>query len=223
LATATVAPRNSRAAGLDEGEPDRRPISVDNPRIWPAVAREAPLLMGAVEAFRTPARAAEMGVQFQRILFDWSVIQRQGPDHWSFGWSDLDMARAERDAGRPMIGQFISTPSWASGTSDPKSPPLGLNLAVDDPRNLWAAWVGACVKRFAGVIDSWVMWNEPDVWSDEAPPRGSQPECQRQQLVLRCCRFAAVQRPARPVRWPAHPSGSDAPTWLAQAQASVGQ
>ena len=73
----------------------------------------------------------------------------------------------ERDAGRPMIGQFISTPSWASGTSDPKSPPLGLNLAVDDPRNLWAAWVGACVKRFAGVIDAWVMWNEPDVWSDE--------------------------------------------------------
>jgi hypothetical protein len=148
-------------------EPDRRPISVDNPRVWPAVSRNVPLAMGAVEAFRTPERAAEMGVQWQRILFDWSVIQRHGPDDWSFGWSNVDTARRERDAGRPMIGQFISTPSWASGTSDPKSPPLGLDLPPGDLNNLWATWVRTVVGRFAGTIDTWVMWNEPDVWSDD--------------------------------------------------------
>jgi hypothetical protein len=147
--------------------PDRRPISVDNPRIWPAVTRDAPLPMGAVDAFRAPDRATEMGVQFGRILFDWSAIQRHGPDDWSFGWSSEDMARRERDAGRPIIGQFISTPSWASGTSDPKSPPLGLGLSPSDPKNLWASWVSSVVGRFEGLIDTWVMWNEPDVWSDE--------------------------------------------------------
>jgi hypothetical protein len=150
-----------------EPEPDRRPISVDNPRVWPAVSRDQPLPMGAVDAFRAPERAAEMGVQWQRILFDWSVIQRSGPAEWSFGWSGEDNARRERDAGRPMIGQFISTPSWASGTSDPKSPPRGLELPVDDPGNLWASWVRGVVGRLAGAIDTWVMWNEPDVWSDE--------------------------------------------------------
>jgi hypothetical protein len=123
--------------------------------------------MGAVDAFRAPERAAEMGVQWQRILFDWSAIQRSGPAEWSFGWSGEDMARREREAGRPMIGQFISTPSWASGTSDPKSPPLGLDRPVEDPANLWATWVRGVVGRFAGLIDTWVMWNEPDVWSDD--------------------------------------------------------
>lgn len=150
-----------------EPEPDRRPISFDNPRIWPAVSRGFDLPLGAVDAFGAPDRAAEMGVQWGRIMFDWSAIQRHGPDEWSLGTSSEATARQERAAGRPVIGQFISTPSWASGTSDPKSPPLGLDLPVDDPRNVWATWVRSCVKRFEGLIDTWVMWNEPDVWSDE--------------------------------------------------------
>src|SRR5262249_41284988 len=147
--------------------PDRRPISSDNPRIWPAVSREQTLLLGAVDAFRAPERATEIGVQWQRIMFDWSAIQRSGPNEWTLGWSSEETARRELAAGRPMIGQFISTPSWASGTSDPKSPPLGLELPLDDPRNVWASWVRAVVGRFGGIIDTWVMWNEPDVWSDE--------------------------------------------------------
>src|SRR3954462_13358563 len=90
-----------------EGEPDRRPLSADNPRIWPPTTRLGPLPMGAVDAFRAPERAAEMGVQWQRIMFDWSAIQRRWPEEWSLGWSNEEMARRERDAGRPMIGQFI--------------------------------------------------------------------------------------------------------------------
>ncbi|HEV7662543.1 MAG TPA: hypothetical protein VGQ62_03335, partial [Chloroflexota bacterium] len=169
LTAATTLPGTAMARPMPppEPEPDKRPISSDNPRIWPAVSRETALPMGAVDAFRAPQRASEMGVQWGRIMFDWSAIQRHGPDEWSFGWSDVDTARAERDAGRPMIGQFISTPSWASGTSDPKSPPIGLDLPLMDPRNVWATWVRACVSRFGGLIDTWVMWNEPDVWSDD--------------------------------------------------------
>src|SRR5262249_8069458 len=159
-------PRQQQLQPQERGT-DRRPLSENNPRIWPAISRDGPLPMGAVDAFRAPSRAAEMGVQGQRIMFDWSAIQRHGPDEWSFGWSGEDTARRERDAGRPVVGQFISTPSWASGTSDPKSPPLNLDLPVDDPRNVWAAWIKGVVSRFAGLIDTWVMWNEPDVWSDE--------------------------------------------------------
>jgi hypothetical protein len=150
-----------------EPDPDRRPIGPDNPRIWPAVSRQADLPLGTVDAFRAPERASEMGVQWGRIMFDWSAIQRRAPDEWSLGWSSEATARFERNAGRPIVGQFISTPSWASGTSDPKSPPLGLDLDIDDPNNVWATWVRGSVKRFEGLIDTWVMWNEPDVWSDE--------------------------------------------------------
>ena len=120
-----------------------------------------------MDAFRAPDRAAEAGVQWQRIMFDWSAIQRHGPDEWSFGSASAEIASRERIAGRPIVGQFISTPTWASGTSDPKSPPLGLDLRVDEPGNVWAAWIQAVVGRFEGLIDTWVMWNEPDVWSDD--------------------------------------------------------
>lgn len=120
-----------------------------------------------MDAFRAPDRAAEAGVQWQRIMFDWSAIQRHGPDEWSFGSASAEIASRERIAGRPIVGQFISTPTWASGTSDPKSPPLGLDLRVDEPGNVWAAWIRAVVGRFEGLIDTWVMWNEPDVWSDD--------------------------------------------------------
>lgn len=146
---------------------DTRPLSVDNPRVWPAMHREQPLPMGAVDAFRAPQRAAEMGVQWQRIMFDWSALQPASPDQWSWVAHLLDLARSERDAGRPMIGLLMSTPSWASGTSDPKSPPLGLELSPDDPKNVWTAWVRGLAERFTGAIDTWVLWNEPDVWSDE--------------------------------------------------------
>jgi hypothetical protein len=167
IGSVLVAAAASPPLVLGQAEPDPRPLSADNPRIWPPTTRLAPLPMGAVDAFLAPERAAEMGVQWSRIMFDWSAVQRGGPDEWSFGWSGEDMARRERDAGRPIIGQFISTPSWASGSSDPKSPPLGLDLPFADPRNVWATWVRRVVGRFAGLIDTWVMWNEPDVWSDD--------------------------------------------------------
>src|SRR5262249_45990347 len=142
----------ARPASDSDRAQDRRPISIDNPRVWPAVSRKQPLPMGAVDAFRAPDRAAEMGVQWQRIMFDWSALQPSSPDEWGFvpGWQII--AKRERDAGRPVIGQLMSTPGWASGTTDPKAPPLGLDLPLDDPRNLWATWVTGLASRFAGLI-----------------------------------------------------------------------
>src|ERR1700730_6438697 len=111
LSAVTIVPGSgialARPVPPADPEPDRRPISADNPRIWPAVSRTQPLPMGSVDAFLAPARAAEMGVEWQRIMFDWSAIQRHGPDDWNFGWTNEDTARRERDAGRPMIGQLI--------------------------------------------------------------------------------------------------------------------
>ena len=155
-------PLEPRDAPLDRG-----PISADNPRVWPPVTRDQPLLMGAVDAYQTPDRAAETGVQWQRIMFDWSGLQPRAADDWTFVTSLQDLAFRERSAGRPVVGVLMSTPSWASGTSDPKSPPLGLDLALDDVNNVWATWVANIVARFEGLIDTWVVWNEPDVWSDD--------------------------------------------------------
>jgi hypothetical protein len=131
------------------------------------VVRDQPLPMGAVDAFRAPARADEMGVQWQRVMLDWSALQPRSADQWDFVPALLATAHTERLAGRPMIGALMSAPSWATGTDDPKSPPQGLDLTLDDPKNVWATWVRGVAERFAGAIDTWVIWNEPDVWSDD--------------------------------------------------------
>ena len=49
--------------------------------------------------------------------------------------------------------------------------PRGLYLPIDDPNNLWAAFVRKVVKRYAGRIDHWIIWNEPDI---EPPDDGIQ-------------------------------------------------
>jgi cell division septation protein DedD len=41
--------------------------------------------------------------------------------------------------------------------------PLGLYLPIDDPGNLWATFVRTIVRRYAGRIDHWIVWNEPDI------------------------------------------------------------
>src|SRR5437870_12644593 len=98
----TVFARPLPPADLD---PDPRPISPDNPRIWPAVTRYQPLLLGAVDAFRAPDRAAEAGVQWQRIMLDCSATQRHDPDVRRLGAASAEVASRERLAGRPIVGQ----------------------------------------------------------------------------------------------------------------------
>jgi hypothetical protein len=149
--------------------------------------------MGAVDAFRAPDRAAQMGVQWQRVMFDWSAIQRGSPATWDVGLLDVETLRRERDAGRPAIGVLMSTPSWASGTSDAKSPPLGLDTPPDDPRNVWATWVRRIVAQYAGVVDTWVMWNEPDVWSDETSSRQWDGTPEQYYLLLKAGYVAAKE------------------------------
>ncbi len=60
LALLATAPATVQARPVPPTEPEpaaRAPISIDNPRVWPAVTRHGPLPMGAVDAFRAPARA----------------------------------------------------------------------------------------------------------------------------------------------------------------------
>src|SRR5438045_1688565 len=93
------------ARPMPQPDPPRntRPISLDNPRIRPATPRSQPLAMRvamrAVEAFAAPGRADEMGVHWQRIMFDCSALQARGADDWSFVDDWLSRARAERVAG----------------------------------------------------------------------------------------------------------------------------
>lgn len=120
---------------------------------------------GAVEAFRDPVAAAEANVGWDRILFYWSELQPNGPDEWNGYHVPDDWLRLAAEANREVVGLLKHTPHWATDDHPLCSPPRGLDLPIDDPGNLWATFVRRVVGTYAGRVDRWVIWNEPDIES----------------------------------------------------------
>ncbi len=104
-----------------------------------------------------------MNLGWERILFYWSELQPNGPDDWNIfhvedGW--ISTAAAQ---GRQVVGLLENTPRWATDGPNQIGVPRGLYLPIDDPNNLWAAFVRKVVARYEGRIDHWIIWNEPDI------------------------------------------------------------
>ncbi|HPV07765.1 MAG TPA: hypothetical protein PLD57_11875 [Aggregatilineales bacterium] len=157
-------------------EPARRPAW------WLAllIAALVPLLMagathaaqgadprfGVVEAHDAPEDAAELGAGWSRARFHWGLIQPDGPDQWIDAELTEAQLAGEQRAGREVVGLLIGVPEWAA---DDSGLPRGLDLPPEDDGNLWANFVREVVSRYAGRIDHWIVWNEPDVWDPTHP------------------------------------------------------
>jgi hypothetical protein len=119
---------------------------------------------GAIEAFWMPDAAYEARVGWERLLFDWSQLQPEGPDDWDGFNVRLEWLTNARNAGREVIGIIKNTPAWATDGSLHSGVPRGLYLPVDDPNNLWAVFVRRVVETYGPHgIHRWVIWNEPDI------------------------------------------------------------
>jgi hypothetical protein len=121
---------------------------------------------GAVEAFWDTDAAVEAGVAWERILFQWSQLQPNSPEDWNTLHVPDEWLQWAQAQGREVVGLLKNTPYWASDT-DPHLeaiPPLGLDLPIDDPGNLWATFVRRAVNFFGPRgVHRWVIWNEPDI------------------------------------------------------------
>ena len=74
---------------------------------------------------------------------------------------DDEALAAELAAGREVVGLLIGIPDWAR---DRRNLPRG--LALPRPTILpmpGASSSGEVVSRYAGRIDRWIIWNEPDI------------------------------------------------------------
>ncbi len=121
---------------------------------------------GVVEAFWDTAAALDAGVAWERILFQWSQLQPNGPDDWNTLHVPDEWLQWAQVQGREVIGLLKNTPYWATDADPPieASPPRGLDLPIDDPGNVWAAFVRRAVSFYAPRgVHRWIVWNEPDI------------------------------------------------------------
>ena len=124
---------------------------------------------GAVQAIYNPDRASQLSVQWERLIFPWSLIQKDGPNSWSDGYFTDQQIQQEAARGIQLVGLAIYTPQWASTmplTPRTTNVPAGLYLAFDDPKNAWGQFMFKLAQRYASQINTWVIWNEPDMVSD---------------------------------------------------------
>ena len=118
---------------------------------------------GVVEAHAEPGAASALGAGWTRGTFRWNEIQLNGPEEWNeVSISDAALA-SELARGRQVAGLLVTTPGWATDVGIGPGVPQGLYLPTDDPHNLWANFVRTVVGRYAGRIDHWIIWNEPDI------------------------------------------------------------
>ncbi|MEZ5119656.1 MAG: cellulase family glycosylhydrolase [Candidatus Nanopelagicales bacterium] len=132
-----------------------RPVG---PRYTVGVSGGYPLLtMTTSELTQEMALYRSMGVTWLRVDVDWSAIESTEGE---FDWSALDRVVAAA-SGFSILGVIAYSPLWAtSDTGETHAPPT-------DPAD-YAAFCTAAATRYAGRIQAWEIWNEPNItpfWS----------------------------------------------------------
>jgi hypothetical protein len=118
---------------------------------------------GAIETYAASDAATELGAGWTRVTFEWARIQPNGAQEWNAVPITDDVLDSEIARGRQVTGLLITTPAWATDTGIGPGVPQGLYLPPNDPNNLWANFVREIVTRYAGRIDHWTIWNEPEI------------------------------------------------------------
>lgn len=117
------------------------------------------LRFGIADAWRDPWVSTEMGVGWTTVPFRWDAVQPSGPADWNAPVSDADLSLVLA-CGQQVVGVLAGVPPWAA---DPQTGlPQGLDLPADDARNLWATFVQTAVRLYAGRINYWMVWDQPD-------------------------------------------------------------
>lgn len=133
---------------------------------WPAQAQTPPppdIRFGAVEAYMAPDKAADLRVGWDRMVVHWYERQPDSGEQWNVPGEETDRVNTALGAGREMVMLLMGTPGWAADGGGPAAVPRGLYLPVDDPGNLWAVFVRRMAAEYAGRVNHWIIWNEPDI------------------------------------------------------------
>ena len=121
---------------------------------------------GAVDASDNSSAASQLGVGWTRLRFVWSEIQPNDSGEWNNARLEAQV-NAEIAAGREVVGLIVNTPPWARQDGNKAGVPNGMELPANDPDNLWATFLRRLVTQYAGRVNHWIIWNEPDIWDSK--------------------------------------------------------
>jgi len=155
------APTATRVVSAPSYSADQRPAL--SPSAKSVGARDP--FFGIVQAIHDPEKAVAAGVSWERVVVWWSAFQPNSPDDWVEGaWPPRDQVEAQRARGIETVGVVLHTPPWAAreGGDPAVSPPHNLELPFDHPQNYWGQFMARLAREYAGAIDTWIIWNEPE-------------------------------------------------------------
>lgn len=119
---------------------------------------------GIVEGFWFPQLTCDLGVGWERIIFDWAQHQPTSPTDWHTLNVDDRWLKAANQCNREVVALLKNTPVWATTGIAGAGVPAGLYLPVDDPDNHWANFVRQTARYYASRgVHRFIIWNEPDI------------------------------------------------------------
>jgi hypothetical protein len=134
---------------------------------WRLMAQQNENIFGIVEGFWLPDVTCDLHPGWERIIFDWSQHQPNGPDDWNTLNVDDRWLKAASACGREVVALIKHTPAWATDGTPGPGVPRGLDLPIDDPNNVWAAFMRRTAEYYVSRgINHYIIWNEPDISSD---------------------------------------------------------
>ncbi|MCS6835144.1 MAG: glycosyl hydrolase [Anaerolineae bacterium] len=119
---------------------------------------------GVVEGVWFPDLTCELGVGWERLIFNWAQHQPEGPQDWFTLNVDDAWLKAANACNREVVALLKHTPAWATDGIPAAGLPRGLDLPIDHPDNLWANFVRRAADYYASRgVRHFIIWNEPDI------------------------------------------------------------
>jgi hypothetical protein len=106
-----------------------------------------------------------LGVPWVRMFVSWASYEPTRGQFSPAAVGGLEVGLSALRPGTRVILDVLDSPQWASGSSDPSTPPR-------DPR-AYGAFVKRLAKRLGGRVSAWEIWNEedePSFWSTGPNP-----------------------------------------------------
>jgi hypothetical protein len=143
-------------------------LILPSPAVRAQLAPSPDLRFGLVNAYVAPDAAADLGIGWEQITFDWRAFQPRSSDEFSTDSIDPAWLDAATQANREVVGMIVNTPAWASASGERFAVPDGLDLPITDPGNVWAAFVTRLVTYYAPRgVHRWIISDQPDIQRGE--------------------------------------------------------